>query len=615
MFIAILFLTMLFTGLVNVSATAQTSSGFINSSTPTAASVNAPVTAAGVTSTSSAKKYVVFRDDDVGFGNLSALEAVDQVHIEENVPVTLAVIPHPNPCGTGNELLQDTPVTNYLLSIVNNPLFEFAQHGYNHYDYAQNGPPSCSASSAGAGVPQVVGPAGPYYEVGESPGPGGQLTGATPASEFAGRPYADQYNAIKQGRDDMIQALGVAPTTFIPPFDSGDGNTLKAATALGFTLYNTGPGDFNVNDASLDGIMVQASSIGLGWNNDTAWKTGMQSVTQATDAALNKATAGETIVVAYHFWTFEAPGGSPDPAWLALFKQYIDHLKSRGDVIFTTLGGQPLMNPSPAPAVCSQGGNSLDVFAQGAYHALWNKDYQPGSGWSSWEYLGGYLTSSPAVTSPANGTIGVFVRGRDGALYEDTYAGGHWAWSKIGGQLLAGTSPAAYNWGSAQTGVFVTGTNNALYQWTGSTGWVKLGGYLTSSPAATSPANGVIDVFVRGSDGALYSKQLSGGVWGSWKKIGGQLASGTGPAVCAQNANSLDVFVQGTNGALYHKSYTGTSWSSWQNLGGYLTSSSAATSPANGVIDVFVRGSNGVFWESSYNNGSYAWASIGSTWS
>jgi len=100
MLIALLLLTMLFTGLVNVSATAQTSSGFINSSTLTAASVNAPVTAAGVTSSITAKKYVVFRDDDVGFGNLSALEAVDQVHIEENVPVTLAIIPHPNPCGT-----------------------------------------------------------------------------------------------------------------------------------------------------------------------------------------------------------------------------------------------------------------------------------------------------------------------------------------------------------------------------------------------------------------------------------------------------------------------------------------------------------------------------------
>jgi peptidoglycan/xylan/chitin deacetylase (PgdA/CDA1 family) len=368
---------MLFAALVNVSATEQTSSGFINSSTPTAASVNAPVIPAGVTSTSTAKKYVVFRDDDVYFGNLSALEAVDQVHIEENVPVTLAIIPHANPCGTGNEMLQDTSVTNYLLSIVHNPLFEFAQHGYNHYDYADNGPPNCSASSAEAGVPQVVGPAGPYHEVGESLGPGGRPVGATFASEFYGRPYADQYNAIKQGRNDMIQALGVAPTTFIPPFDSGDQNTLKAASALGFTLYSTGPGDFNVNDAILDGIMVQASaSFGIGsWANDTAWQTGMSCLTAQTDAALNNATAGESVVVLYHFWAFENHDGSVNTAHIALFKQYIDHLKSRGDVSFSTLSDQPLMNPSPAPAVSLQDGNRLDVFAQGIYDALWNKHY------------------------------------------------------------------------------------------------------------------------------------------------------------------------------------------------------------------------------------------------
>jgi hypothetical protein len=60
---------------------------------------------------------------------------------------------------------------------------------------------------------------------------------------------------------------------------------------------------------------------------------------------------------------------------MALFKQYIDHLKSRGDVSFSTLSDQPLMNPSSAPAVSSQEGNRLDVFAQGIYDALWNKHY------------------------------------------------------------------------------------------------------------------------------------------------------------------------------------------------------------------------------------------------
>jgi hypothetical protein len=112
------------------------------------------------------------------------------------------------------------------------------------------------------------------------------------------------------------------------------------------------------------------------------------------------------------------------------------------------------------------------------------------------------------------------VRGSDGALYSRQFSGGVWgSWKKIGGQLLAGTGPAAYNWGSAQTGVFVTGTSHALYQWTGSTGWVNLGGYLTSSPAATSPANGVIDVFVRGGDNGLWQKAYNNG-WYAWKSIG-----------------------------------------------------------------------------------------------
>jgi hypothetical protein len=50
--------------------------------------------------------------------------------------------------------------------------------------------------------------------------------------------------------------------------------------------------------------------------------------------------------------------------------------------------------------------------------------------------------------------------------------------------------------------------NGALYHksYSGSTwsGWENLGGKLTSSPAATSPGTGQIDVFVRGTDGALW---------------------------------------------------------------------------------------------------------------
>ena len=81
------------------------------------------------------------------------------------------------------------------------------------------------------------------------------------------------------------------------------------------------------------------------------------------------------------------------------------------------------------------------------------------------------------------------------------------------------------------------------------------------------------------------------------------------PAVCAQNANSLDVFVQGTDHALWYNHWDGTTWS-WKSLGGILTSSPAATSPSSGVIDVFVRGSDGVLWEKTYNGAWSGWTSV-----
>ncbi|MGZ7180367.1 MAG: DUF2334 domain-containing protein, partial [Halobacteriota archaeon] len=154
--------------------------------------------------TSSAKKYVVFRCDDVAPNvNFAALQATNQVHIDTNVPVTLGIVPHVT-TGTGNELLANSQFSAYMKPLASNHLIEFAQHGYTHQNQG----------------------------------------GASGQSEFYGRPYAAQYTAIKQGRDDIRAAFGVTPTSFIPPFDKGDNNTLKAAKALGFTEYSTAFRDF-----------------------------------------------------------------------------------------------------------------------------------------------------------------------------------------------------------------------------------------------------------------------------------------------------------------------------------------------------------------------------------
>ena len=145
----------------------------------------------------------------------------------------------------------------------------------------------------------------------------------------------------------------------------------------------------------------------------------------------------------------------------------------------------------------------------------------------------------------------------------------------------------------------------------GTHSWRSLGGVLTSSPAATSSASGVLDVYGRGSNGALWQREYSGNAWGSWNSLGGQLASGTGPAACSWGSGRLDVFVQGTDGVLYQKTWAGSSWSGWKSLSGELASSPAATSPASGVIGVFVRGTDNILYQRTYNGVWSGWASAG----
>ena len=142
-------------------------------------------------------------------------------------------------------------------------------------------------------------------------------------------------------------------------------------------------------------------------------------------------------------------------------------------------------------------------------------------------------------------------------------------------------------------------------------GWQSLGGVLTSSPCAVSRSPDALDVYVRGTDGAIWQRTTTnnGTSWSNWISLGGQVAPGTGPGASGW-ANREDVFVRATDGALWQKTWTGT-WSSWQSLGGKLTSSPAAVSRGTGLIDVCVRGTDGAVWLKSYNNGWSGWSGVG----
>jgi thiol-disulfide isomerase/thioredoxin len=177
-------------------------------------------------------------------------------------------------------------------------------------------------------------------------------------------------------------------------------------------------------------------------------------------------------------------------------------------------------------------------------------------------------------------------------------------------------APAVCARGATSLDLFTKGADSALWwsHWDG-TAWSasrSLGGYLTSSPAATSSDPAAIAVFVRGGNGALYERTTADGgkTWSAWASLGGQLATGTGPAACSWGSGRLDVFVTGTDGALYHRGGT-TSWVGWQNLGGSLTSSpAAAAATGSSRIDVFVRGGDSGLWQRTYDKGWLPWAPI-----
>ncbi len=181
------------------------------------------------------------------------------------------------------------------------------------------------------------------------------------------------------------------------------------------------------------------------------------------------------------------------------------------------------------------------------------------------------------------------------------------------GQTMAGTGPAAsVEHAYGQTEIFAIDTSGALWHTPDNGNWDSLGGVCTASPASVSwGTTNRVDVFVRGSDGAVWQRTYNNG-WSTWIPLGGQLAAGTGPAVASWSAGRLDVFVQGTDGALWHKWWNGSKWSGWESLGGKLTASPAAASSFTvGLTSVFVRGTDGAVWQKSYNHTWAAWHSLG----
>jgi len=135
----------------------------------------------------------------------------------------------------------------------------------------------------------------------------------------------------------------------------------------------------------------------------------------------------------------------------------------------------------------------------------------------------------------------------------------------------------------------------------GWSGWTPVAGASAgSAPVLARGRDGCLQVFVRGTDGALWrnAETTPDGPWAGWQSLGGTLTGG--PLVGINyltNGSFFEMYARGTDSTLWQAAETAPGvWSAWQSLGGVITSMPATAwdyfSGAPSVI-VFARWSDG----------------------
>jgi hypothetical protein len=221
-------------------------------------------------------------------------------------------------------------------------------------------------------------------------------------------------------------------------------------------------------------------------------------------------------------------------------------------------------------------------------------------------------TSVSAATSSANATTSTPANTSASAAESNSSANAITSAGLVGAPAGIVGAPAVCSRDANSLDLFIRGTDNALWwrHWDGMTNtwsaWASLGGYLTSDPGAAAYGGDALFVCARGGDGAFYYR--TGPSWGSWHSFGGQLLAGTGPAVISSGGYVYGPAIIGTNHQLYWW------WNgAWKSLGGYLTSSPSGASPVGNSFTIAARGGDGALWSvsTSSNFASWSWTSRG----
>lgn len=187
--------------------------------------------------------------------------------------------------------------------------------------------------------------------------------------------------------------------------------------------------------------------------------------------------------------------------------------------------------PGMSTAAPGAAQDQIRVFYQQVNHSLITKSSTATGGWGAPQNLGGVLTSGPAAITIWSGDTYVLARGTDQKVWYRVYRSGSgtWnGWAPLGGMWQPLTIGAP---GVSDGVVCVRGTDNALwmnvrpyrpYAWQGWQGWHRVGGVLTSAPAAGVFPRAPLtrSVLALGGDGVLWQgrNRVGTSTW-AWTQV------------------------------------------------------------------------------------------------
>jgi hypothetical protein len=257
------------------------------------------------------------------------------------------------------------------------------------------------------------------------------------------------------------------------------------------------------------------------------------------------------------------------------------------------------------PVVAAQANGNFVMAARASNNETWVRTRSSTGTWGSWASLGGVTFDDPALGRNSDGRLQVFVRGDTGNVYSKyqtvTNGGFSSVWDNFSGATAFG--PVVSRNQDGRLELFARWSDGkAAHKWqlapSGSwSGWgTDMGGFIQSKPVvAYHPTEGRMYQFVRGTDGTLFymNQTAPNSGWTGWMQVG-TLVSSSQPAVGINTNGSILLFVRGTDRAIYSNRLSGGVWSGWSSHGGVSTSDPAVVQYADGRIGVIVRGDNGL---------------------